>query len=101
MMMDASTSSAPSLPPLGGGGDVHVTVTYRGKVTHVSLAPDATVAHLGAALELATGASVATQKILGVKGLKGSGGGVLVPSKPEHAALCVAAVPGLSRRRCG
>ena len=47
----------------------------RGKETYVALPPDATVAALGAALERATGASLATQKILGLKLFKGTGTG--------------------------
>ena len=73
-----------------------VRVAYRGKTTSVEVPGGATVAHLAVALERATGASVSTQKILG---LKNAGAvvtaGTLVPAKDAHAALPVASVPGL------
>ena len=49
----ASTAAGAS-PVAGSGSLLLVRVTYRGKETVVSVAPDATVAHLGIALELAT-----------------------------------------------
>jgi hypothetical protein len=48
------------------------------------------------ALERATGASVATQKIFGLKGVSSLKGGVLVPSRAGDAALAVSSVPGLT-----
>lgn len=74
-----------------------VRVTYRGKTTTVEVPADATVADLGLVLEIATGASVATQKILGLKLANGAviKAGTLVPSKDAHASLPVASIPGL------
>ena len=91
-----------------------VRVRYRGASHSVSLPADATVADLGAALEVTTGASLETQKILlGVKGRNdtsetkgdppaagslealGIVAGTLMPSKSAHALVAVSSVPGL------
>ena len=82
--------------PAHPGGDVAtVRVTYRGDVVVATLARDATVRDLGAELERATGASLATQKLLGVKSGPRATAGVLVPSREADGALLVAAVAGL------
>ena len=73
-----------------------VRVAYRGATHAVDVPSDATVGDLGAALERATGASVATQKIFGLKGVSSLKGGVLVPSRAGDAALAVSSVPGLT-----
>ena len=70
-----------------------VRVTYRGAVHSVAVSPDASVGDLGASLEDATKASVATQKILGVRSRPG---GVLLPGRDADARLLVADVPGLA-----
>lgn len=75
-------------------GECVVRVTYRGMLTTVELPADASVGDLGDALERATGASVATQKILGLKHANVTAG-TLVPSKDAHASLAVASVVGL------
>jgi hypothetical protein len=70
-----------------------VRVTYRGAVHSVAVSPDASVGDLGASLEDATKASIATQKILGVRSRPG---GVLLPGRDADARLLVADVPGLA-----
>lgn len=76
--------------------EVCVRVAYRGATHAVDVPSDATVGDLGVALERATGASVATQKIFGLKGVSSLKGGVLVPSRAGDAALAVSSVPGLT-----
>ena len=76
--------------------EVRVRVAYRGATHAVDVPSDATVGDLGVALERATGASVATQKIFGLKGVSSLKGGVLVPSRAGDAALAVSSVPGLT-----
>ena len=72
-----------------------VRVTHRGREYVVRVPADASVADLGIEFERATGASVATQKVLGLKLAKFLKGGTLTPSRAEDAALAVSAVPGL------
>ena len=76
--------------------EVCVRVAYRGATHAVDVPSDATVGDLGVALERATGASVATQKIFGLKRVSSLKGGVLVPSRAGDATLAVASVPGLT-----
>ena len=75
--------------------ELSVRVTHRGREYVVRVPADASVADLGIEFERATGASVATQKVLGLKLAKFLKGGTLTPSRAEDAALAVSAVPGL------
>lgn len=76
--------------------ELSVRVTHRGREHVVRVPADATVADLGIELERATGASVATQKVLGLKLAKLIlKGGTLTPSKAEDAVLAVSAIPGM------
>ena len=76
--------------------ELSVRVTHRGREHVVRVPADATVADLGIELERATGASVATQKVLGLKLAKCIlKGGTLTPSKAEDAVLAVSAIPGM------
>ena len=72
-----------------------VRVTYRGAVHVVSLPETATVRDLGLVLETATGASVSTQKILGLKHATNVRAGTLCPGRGDDALLVVTEVTGL------
>jgi hypothetical protein len=74
---------------------VTVRVAYRGAVHAVEVPSDSTVRDLGAALERTTGASVSTQKILGLKKATNVRAGTLVPGRAEDASLVVAEIDGL------
>ena len=74
---------------------VTVRVSYRGKPYAVDLPSDASVRDLGAVLERATGASVSTQKLLGLKRASKVRAGTLVPGREEDASLLVTDIEGL------
>ena len=74
---------------------VTVRISYRGKAYAVDVPSDASVSHLGAVLERTTGASVSTQKILGLKRATNVRAGTLVPGREDDASLLVADIEGL------
>ena len=74
---------------------VTVRISYRGKAYAVEVPSDASVSHLGAVLERTTGASVSTQKILGLKRATNVRAGTLVPGRADDASLLVADIEGL------
>jgi hypothetical protein len=74
---------------------VTVRISYRGKAYAVEVPSDASVSHLGAVLERTTGASVSTQKILGLKRATNVRAGTLVPGREDDASLLVADIEGL------
>ena len=74
---------------------VTLRVSYRGKVYAVEVPSDASVRDLGAVLERTTGASVSTQKLLGLKRATNVRAGTLVPGREDDACLLVADIEGL------
>ena len=70
-------------------------VSYRGKAYAVEVQCDASVSDLGAVLERTTGASVSTQKILGLKKASNVRAGTLLPGREDDASLLVADIEGL------
>ena len=74
---------------------VTVRVSYRGKAYAVEVQCDASVSDLGAVLERTTGASVSTQKILGLKKASNVRAGTLLPGREDDASLLVADIEGL------
>lgn len=72
-----------------------VRVTYHSVVHVVSLPVNATVRDLGVVLETATGASIPTQKILGLKKATNVKAGTLCPARDDDAVLVVSEITGL------